>query len=76
MNAYKYLQGGCQKDGPRLFSVVPSNRTRGDGHKPKHKKFYLNMRKNFFTVRVMEPWNIFPRGVVDSPSLSRAACSR
>jgi len=29
INAYKYLQGGCQEDGVRFFSVVPSNRTRG-----------------------------------------------
>jgi len=27
------------------------------------------MRKNFFPLRVMEPWNSLPRGVVDSPSL-------
>jgi len=27
------------------------------------------MRKNFFTLRVMEPWNRLPGEVVDSPSL-------
>jgi len=68
-NAFKYLQGGCREDGPRFFSVVPSNRTRGNGHKLKHRKFQLNMRKNFFTLRVTEHWNRLPREVVESPSL-------
>ena len=69
INAYKSLKGGCQEDGAKLCSVVPSNRTRGNWHKLKQRKFQLNMRKNFFPLRVTEPWNRLPREVVASPSL-------
>jgi len=69
INASKYLQGGGQEDGARLFSVVPSDRTRGNGHKLKQRKIQLKMRKNFFPLRVTEPWPRLPREAVESPSL-------
>ena len=43
--------------------MVPSDRIRGNGHKLKHRKLHVNMRKNFFTLRVTKHWNRLPREV-------------
>jgi len=68
INAYKYQKDGSQEVGAGLFSVVCSDRTKGNGHKRQHRKFHQNTRKNFFTVRVTSPgtgcperwWSLLP----------------
>jgi len=69
INAYQYLKGGCKEDGAGLFAVVPSDRTRGSGHKLKYGRLHLNVRKHVFTVRVTTRWHRLPREVVESPCL-------
>lgn len=68
INARNYLQSRCQEDGVRLSPVVPNDGTRGNRHQLKHSKFYLNMRKKVFTLRVTEQWNRLIRAVEESPS--------
>jgi len=67
--AFQYLKGAYRKDGEGLFTRVGSDRTRGNGCKLKEGRFRLDIRKKFFTKRVVRHWNRLPREAVDVPSL-------
>jgi len=67
--AFQYLKGAYRKDGEELFTRVSSDRTRGNSFKLKEGRFRLDIRKKFFTMRVVKYWNRLPREVVDAPSL-------
>jgi len=55
--------------GPDSFQWCPATGQGANGHNLKQRKFQLNTRKNFFPLRVMEPWPRLPIGAVESPSL-------
>jgi len=62
LTVFQYLNGSYRKEGNKLFSRVY-------GFKLKEGRFWLDMRKKSFTVRVVRHWNSLPRDVLDAPSL-------
>jgi len=63
---FQYLKRAYRKDGECLFTRVCSDSTRGNGSKLKEGRFRLDIRKKFFTLRVVKHGN---REVVEAPSL-------
>ncbi|KAK4829900.1 hypothetical protein QYF61_007292 [Mycteria americana] len=65
---YSFLRRGSGEGGTDLFSLASSDKMHGNGSKLHQGRFRLDIRKHFFTKRVVKHWNRLPRGVVDAPS--------
>ncbi|KFQ79487.1 hypothetical protein N337_02399, partial [Phoenicopterus ruber ruber] len=67
--AFEYLKEPYKKDGEKLFSRACCDRTRGNIFKLKEGRYRLDIRKKFFTMKVVKHWHRLPREVVEAPSL-------
>jgi len=67
--AFQYLKKVYKNAGEGLFTSTCSDRTSGNGLKLKEDRFRLDIRKKFYTTRVVRHWNRLSREAVDAPSL-------
>ena len=51
--AFQYLKGVYKQEGEQLFMRMVSDRTRGNSFKLGQGRFRLDIRKKFFTLRVV-----------------------
>jgi len=65
--AFQYLMGAYKKD---LLSRACCDRRRDNGFRLKEGRFRLDIRKKFFTRRVVKHCNRLLREAVDAPSLA------
>ena len=67
--AFQYLKGVYKQEGERLFTREDGDRTRANDFQLRQGRFRLDIRRKFFTQRLLMHCNRLPKEVVDAPSL-------
>ena len=67
---YSFVRRRLGEGGAELFCLGSSTRMRGNGSKLHQGRFRLDIRKHFFTERVVKDWNRLSREAVNALSLS------
>ena len=67
---HSFLVRGSGEAVADLFSSVANDKTCGNGVKLQQGRFRLDIRKRFFTERVVAHWNRLPKDIGTAPSLS------
>ena len=70
IQAYKVLTGQDRVDADSLFPT-PDTATRGHGMKIYRQYAHLELRRTFFSYRVVKDWNSLPPSIVEAKSLDQ-----
>ena len=70
IETYKILTGLDRVASERMFPMVGESRTRGHSWRIRGKPFRTEVRRNFFTQRVVNVWDSLSQNVVEAKTLS------
>ena len=71
IEVFKILNGIDNCDKSRLFHTQPLQRTRGHSQKLFKRQFRLDLRKHFFSQRIIDDWNNLSENVISSDSINQ-----
>jgi len=66
---YKILTGLDRIDSERMSPMMGESRTRAHSLRTRGNPFRTELRRNFFTQRVVNVWNSLPQNVVEAKTL-------
>jgi len=70
IETYKIMKGIDKIEAGKLFPLAGETRTRGHSLKIRGSRFRTELRRNFFTQRVVNLWNSLPSEAVEATSLN------
>ena len=70
IEVFKMVKGLNKSDYRKFFAIVKNSKTRRHKFKFVKNRTRLDIRKHFFSQRVVEEWNKLPNSVVESQSLN------
>ena len=70
IEAFKLLTGKANLDFSLFFKLSGDSKVRGHTYKIVRNSFRLDVRKNFFSNRVVDAWNELPQYVVDAETVN------
>ena len=70
IEAFKLLKGIAKLDYSLIFKLSGDSKVRGHTYKIVKNSFRLDVRKNFFSNRVVDAWNELPQYVVDAETVN------
>ena len=70
IETYKILTGLERIDAGRMFPMVWESRTRSHNLRIQGRSFRMELRRHFFTQKVVSLWNSLPQEAVDAKTLN------